>query len=153
MVITLVVPVMAMIAAYAAFRLRLYRHTTNPPRGRCVTQNTILDVHTPQDAVSLLKHLSAVHTARTGNMISTDDLLDALIRLFRRFPPTEGSVSCMSSLQKSLSGSGGRDEHGVCTVFTAMMISISEANRDTDKTCTQSAYTRRPRGTRSFPSL
>lgn len=78
-----------------------------------------IDCYTAEDSLFMLD-LAA------RNNKSTDDIMSILVRIYRRFPPREGSLRHLSMLQQSLEGSGGPNEFAVCTIFAAMTMALCD---------------------------
>lgn len=81
---------------------------------------TLLDPTSTDDALRLVTRLTTPET-------TIEQLSDALVELFVRFPPSERSLRAMSLHQQALVGSGGRHEYAVCTVYASMMQSVAGA--------------------------
>ena len=85
-------------------------------------RRTLLDVETPEEALALMRAVQK-HSS------STDELVAALTRLYRRFEPRERSLRMLSMAHARLQGTGGAAEFAVCTVYFAMTLAICEDDR------------------------
>ena len=83
--------------------------------------HTCIDCHTAEESINLLELISSHYS-------NTDDIMSILVSLYKRFVPYEKSLQHLSLLLQKLQGTGGKDEYAVCTVFSAMTISLCESS-------------------------
>lgn len=95
--------------------------TLSTSRQTCPKLYTCIDCRTSDDAISLL-------TLFSGNIASLDDILDKLLKIYKRFTPNEISLQFLSMESQRYYKQGGREEFALHTVYMAMNIAISETN-------------------------
>ena len=83
-----------------------------------LTQRTILDAETAEEAKSLLRYIS-------NDSSTPDQLSDSLLRFYTRFPPLQRQMQRLSLLQQRLEGSGSEDEFAVVTVYAIASCAIA----------------------------
>lgn len=83
----------------------------------------LVDPVTSADALALL-----TCATRGRREDDTAALMNRLVHIFVAFPPRERHLRCMSLEQQRLSGTGGKDEFAVTTVYTVMMLAIIESS-------------------------
>lgn len=82
--------------------------------------STLLDEGTRRSVHTLVMRLS-------DHDVSSDELMDRLVRLYTRFPPTELTMRRLSVLHQSVEGWGTPDEYCVATVYSAAILGLSDA--------------------------
>ena len=95
----------------------VWRHRRFRRRKRVAT---LLDPLCADDALQLVERVSTPRDA-------AEVLACRLLRLYRRFPPDEQTIQAMSMEQQRLSGTGGKHEFAVCTVYAAILVSIEDS--------------------------
>lgn len=77
-----------------------------------------VDAETLPEMFSLVERISQ-HDS------DADAIADRLLRIYRRFPPSERHLQAVSLLQQRWSGSGGREEYVTTTLCGVSMLAIA----------------------------